>query len=267
MRITKLQARALERSITPDRFATYLSVSGGDADHARAPYRWDRELAVAFLADIALLEVALRNAMNEQLTRRWGPGWYRDSTIPLDDRSAGQLATAWERVRYDRVPGRIIAQCMFGFWVGLLDKGDHSGRPPRRLRCRYEERLWRGVLDRAFIGGRARARADGLQWNRAYAHRVVSRVNALRNRVAHHEPLINGFPLNGQGERVTAEEGHEDCLRLAAMLDRHLHSLLRDTSRVPLLLRRRPRQRDVRVRGLRRGASRGPRTVRVARRS
>lgn len=124
-------------------------------------------------------------------------------------------------------------------WRGLLDKGDHAGKGPRRVRCTYEI-LWRGVLDKAFPGGRAQADADGMRWNREYALAVATRVNELRNRVAHHEPLVNGLPLTGQRIRLTAQEAHEDTMRLAAMIDRDLHSLLAARSRVPVLLASRP---------------------------
>lgn len=239
MVLTTRQQAALDRSISPDRMSTYTGAALGDAAVARELYLWDRELSVAFLADLAVLEVALRNAMNEQLTNEWGADWYAQRRVPLDDRSVRQLADAWSRITGPKTHGRLVAQCMFGFWRGLLDRGDHLGRAPRRERCDYEV-LWRGVLSKAFPGGRAVAGADGLRWDRAYALAVVSRVNDPRNRVAHHEPLINGFPLSGQRRRRTAAEARADCLRLAAMLDRDLHALLIATSRVDEILARRP---------------------------
>lgn len=232
---------ALERSITPTRMSTYLSAASGDADLARNLHLWDRELSVAFHADLAILEVALRNAMNAQLVLKWGNLWYADLAVVLDDRTSRQLAEAWGRIPGDKTPGRVVAQCMFGFWRGLLDKGDHFGRAPRRVRCNYEVLLWRGVLDKAFPGGRAQATADNKKWERDYARAVVSRVNDLRNRVSHHEPLINGFPLTGQQVRQTATGSYEDCMRLASMLDRDLKSLLQATSKVPSVLSSRPR--------------------------
>lgn len=233
------QISALERSITPTRLSTYFAEAGGDAQRARELYLWDRDLAVAFLADLAILEVAMRNAMSAQLEAKWGPAWYANHDMPLDDRSMNTLHTAWTRVREPKTSGKLVAQCMFGFWRGLLDRGDHAGKSPRRVRCDYEV-LWRGVLDKAFPGGRAQAKADGHRWNREYALAVVTRVNELRNRFAHHEPLVRGFPLSGQSARLSAQEAHEDTLRLAAMLDRALHSFVLSHSNVPALLKNRP---------------------------
>lgn len=43
---------------------------------ARELYVWNRDLSAAFLADIAFIEIALRNATNAALARRWGDRWY-----------------------------------------------------------------------------------------------------------------------------------------------------------------------------------------------
>ncbi len=100
---------------------TYLSAaSGGDPDRARELYLWDRDLSVAFLGDLAILEVALRDAMSAQLEAKWGGvDWYENTAMPLDDRSMNTLSTAWGgRVKEPKTPGRLVAQCMFGFWRG-----------------------------------------------------------------------------------------------------------------------------------------------------
>lgn len=239
MSLSPQQVAALERSITPTRMTTYRGAAAGDSRLARDLYLWDRALSVALLGDLAILEVALRNAMSAQLEAKWGPRWFANTDLPLDDRSSRELANAWARITGTKTAGKLVAQCMFGFWRGLLDRGDHTGREPRRVRCDYEI-LWRGVLDKAFPGGRGQASADGMRWNRGYALSVVSRVNDLRNRVAHHEPLVNGYPLHGQHRRQSAREGYDDLIRLANMLDRDLASLIEARSSVPRLLADRP---------------------------
>lgn len=167
--------------IAPSHMNIYVAAASGDRSQALTIARWDRQLALALFADLAVLEPALRNSMNEQLTRRWGTRWYASQEVHLDE-------------------------------------------------------LWRGVLDRAFPGGRAQALRDGQRWQRGYALAVVGRVNELRNRVAHHEPLFTGVSLAGQLIRQSVQSSHGDCLRLAAMLDRDLHTFLLSTSAVPALL-------------------------------
>lgn len=224
---------------------TFLAAAGGDQVLARELYVWNRDLSMAILADIAMLEVAMRNAIDTALERKWGPHWYEKGPV-FDQRSMGQLATAWSRIPKGKksnrndpaLPGRLVANCMFGFWANLLDEGGPTGKGPRDEKADYDA-LWL-VIRREFKGARAEARASKAKYRREWVHGVVKIVNDLRNRAAHHEPLINGFPLNGQQRRLTAQQGHENCLKLARMLDSNLATWIESTSTVPRLLATRP---------------------------
>ncbi|MGZ0069675.1 hypothetical protein [Microbacterium arborescens] len=260
----------LNTAISPPRFATFLSAAAGDVALAHRLYVWNLDLSVAVLADIAIVEVALRNAMHDAASRVWGSHWYQSTDVLLDERSEGQLSRAFgylhksikQRANDADVPGRVVAQCMFGFWVNLLDSGDHVGRAPRRRRADYNV-LWETAFKHAFPGARLEARAqrkileakipDGpdraaqvarlrqeVAFNRTWVHGICKNVNGLRNRVAHHEPLINGLPLAGQGQRITAAEAHGQVLMVARMIDRDLATWLDTNSKVPALLANRP---------------------------
>lgn len=162
-------ATALDHAISPDRFGTYLTAGGGDDDQARALYIWDRDVASAVLADIAIVEVALRNTMNDALVAMHGPTWYT-LDIGLDDRSRRKLAGAWQRLPRDRrTPGRMVAQLMLGFWTELLDAGGKFGRAPQEWSNNYED-LWRAGLSKAFPGGRAEANSSSEQFTRTWTH-------------------------------------------------------------------------------------------------
>lgn len=255
----------LDKAVSPPRMKTFSNAAKGDLSLARRLYVWNRDLSVAFLADVAILEVALRNAMHEAAVRTWGGRWYADPQVRLDDRSLGQLSTAWRQLPAATraqpadpdLPGRLVAQCMFGFWTNLLDAGAYVGKDPRRFAVDYDI-LWHAAFKQAFPGGRAEARSQRVliqqhaarqtqiqaphtaTFTRAWVHGICKNVNELRNRVAHHEPLINGFPLNGQSRRVTAAEGHEDCRMLARMLDRDLATWLDGNTTVLAVLSARP---------------------------
>lgn len=79
-----------------------------------------------------------------------------------------------------------------------------------------------------------------VNFSRTWVHGICKNVNGLRNRVAHHKPFTNGFPLNGQQHRMTIGDGHEQIRILARMLDRRLASWIEQNSTVPALLRRHP---------------------------
>ncbi|MWV48957.1 hypothetical protein GRS96_06650 [Rathayibacter sp. VKM Ac-2803] len=195
-------------------------------------YLWDRDVAAAAMADIAILEVALRNAMSEALERRAGrPDWYSED-VGLDNRSLAAPSRAWQDVPANRrTPGRVVAQLMFGFWRNLLESGGDIGTGPLRRPVSYET-LWRDDLHTAFPGGRAVAASEGAHYTRTWTLRVLKDIHALRNRAAHHEPILTGIPLPGEGRRISAGQGSRACLTLASILDRDLASWLRGNSRL-----------------------------------
>lgn len=237
---------ALRKAISVDRMATYRTAAAARGCDELVLYIWDRDLASAVLADIAIVEVALRNALHTALTTGVGrPDWYLED-LGLDDRSRRALAQAWQRLpKAKRTPGRVVARLMFGFWANLLDAGGYYGSEPQAFKADYEQ-LFRSTLQRAFPGGRVEARSAGAQFTREWVHATVAIVQDLRNRAAHHEPLISGFPLNGQKDkhgnpvRLTVTQGHEACLLLARMLDRDLGGWLNAHSTVPGLLANKP---------------------------
>lgn len=242
---------ALDQAISTPRYGSYLHAAGQDKVLARKLYVWDRDLSTAILADLAIVEVALRNALHTVLTNAHGPEWYQN--IDLDDRSLKQVERAWGYLRnpvqgHPLTPGRLIAQCTFGMWVNLLDAGGYAGRDPRRVHADYEQ-LWRSTLRSAFPGGRVEARKDpdtNARFTRTWVHSIAKTVNVLRNRVAHHEPLLNGFPLPGQRSgqqqpsRLTAAEGVEAYMKLTRMIDRNLAEWIVDNTKVTALLAARP---------------------------
>lgn len=241
---TAAEAAALTRAISPDRLGTYTAAA--TTAGVLELYIWDRDLAAAIMADIAILEIALRNALHAALTSHFNTEEWYTLRIGLDDRSAKALSVAWNHLKKDkRTSGRVIGQLMFGFWTGLLDSGGYAGREPQTFQCDYEQ-LFRAVLHHAFPGGRPEARAASATFTRGWVHETVAIVNALRNRAAHHEPLVAGFPLPGQKDahgnpvRMTPTEGHGACMRLARLIDRDLASWLLSNTLVPALLAQRP---------------------------
>ncbi|MFJ4026739.1 hypothetical protein ACIPWF_06075 [Paenarthrobacter sp. NPDC089989] len=216
-----------------------MAAASYDHSLARQLYIWDRDVSAALLADIAIVEVAVRNAMAKQLEIAYGRFWYT-ADIGLDGPSRNKLAEAWSKLPQGRrTSGHLIAGLMFGFWKGLLEPGGYVGREPQRFRASHEL-LWNSCLNRAFRGGRSAATADGVKFTRTWTLGVVTIVHAARNRAAHHEPFVAGFPLPGQQHRLTVQQAHEACLKLARMLDRNLAGWLESTTRVPGILATRP---------------------------
>ena len=220
---------ALRRAISADRFAAYLVMSGRDVELACRLYLWDADIGVAVLRDIAMVEIALRNALTRQLESILGQRWFDDVALGRDqrlgiarDRAADELSTMGKSV----TSSRMTAQLSLGFWVNLLS----SPNDP----------LWRAGPYRAFPGGKLVARQTGERYGRFWVYAQARIVQVLRNRCAHHEPLLNGFPLPGQQKRLSAADGFAACLRLTRALDRDLADWLQQASTTSAVLAARP---------------------------
>ncbi|MFI6875754.1 Abi family protein [Streptomyces sp. NPDC050400] len=214
-------------------------------------YLWNVRLSAAFGEVIALAEVILRNAMAEQLAAEYGATWYARAEL-FDDRTMNGFRTTWRNITLPADPttgksaqkylravpaGKLVAESTFGCWVNLLDKGGTRGDGPYRKNVDYDSTLWRKALPKAFpnSGGK-----------RTTVFTTASHVRSLRNRTAHHEPLIDGVPLPGQADRrgntrrLTLPDAHTNVLRLVEYIDKDVATWHGQTSRVPELLRSRP---------------------------
>ncbi|MFJ3497817.1 hypothetical protein ACIPPJ_30090 [Streptomyces sp. NPDC086091] len=118
------------------------------------------------------------------------------------------------------------------FGADLLHKATR-GDGPYRKNVDYDSTLWRKALHKAFPnrGGK-----------RTTVFTTASHVRSLRNRTAHHEPLIDGVPLPGQTDRRgnTRRLTLAEVLRLVEYIDQGVATWLGQTSHVPELLRTRP---------------------------
>ncbi|MDT3724541.1 hypothetical protein ROS62_06415 [Streptomyces sp. DSM 41972] len=79
------------------------SRSAGDSTAALALYRWNSDLAAAFLEPLGHLEIMLRNALDARLVDRQQhrgrtTEWYIDRQVPLSGKARGDIAQAHERV-------------------------------------------------------------------------------------------------------------------------------------------------------------------------
>lgn len=162
------------------RMRSYLVAAGGDVAKARELYAWNAQMAGAALEQLAHLEVLLRNAVDLQLQKRIrereiGIPWFL--MPPFITAQSEAIETVRERLRQQNRETRdqIIAGLSFGFWTGWFGP-------------KYEE-LWRQNLRLAFPNGSGQ---------RKEIARLVEQIRKFRNRVAHHDSLLNvdiGFEM------------------------------------------------------------------------
>lgn len=208
-------AGAVERHLSPARLSTYLTATGGDLDAAVDLYRWNAAVSAALWESIGHTEVVLRNATHDALSARHAAKgrqgqWYDDPARELDQHARDDVAKAIRRTKAGASPpaGKVVAELSFGFWRFLLAK-------------RYTAGLW-PALRPAFP---FLASSDRLQ-----LEAPVERVHKLRNRVAHHEPLI--------AEPLAAR--YDNILTIVGAVDPTLRAWVDNDSRVLSLLALRP---------------------------
>ena len=71
----------------------------GDRKRALELYTWNTKISAAFYGPLQGLEIALRNAIHQQLTRCYSAAWYDNPAVGLDLGGRGRIADAKRRPR------------------------------------------------------------------------------------------------------------------------------------------------------------------------
>ena len=148
----------------------YLLLADDDRRVALKLYEWNTGLSESFYGLLQGLEVALRNAMHSVMCNAYGRlDWYE--ACPLSEAHKDTIRKAKQRILGDKkllVPGKVVSELTFGFWVVLTS-------PP------YAQSLWDKFLHKAFVK----------KLGRKTIHKRLDKIRKLRNRVAHHESILD----------------------------------------------------------------------------
>ena len=170
----------LERTLSADRLDPYRTSVGGDRELAVRLYEQNTLLAESLYGVLQGLEVALRNSMHEQLAAGHGrPDWW--NAVGLEPEQATMLQKAQSALNREGKPlgpGRIVAELSFGFWTGLTGP-------------RYGD-LWKNHLVKIF---------PRRPVQRAEVQMRLNSIRKLRNRIAHHEPILSR-PLQRDANQI-----------------------------------------------------------------
>ena len=176
----------LESTLSPERLSTYAQAARSqNPEEAFRLYLWNMALSSGFYGMLQGLEITVRNAMHKQLSARYGRHWYDSQGVGLDSGGLRRVQNAKTELSNKGLkspsPPRVVAGLSFGFWVSLLGPGGRilsSG-----TKANYEMTIWRPALHRAFPHARS--------LHRKKAHTALESLRILRNRIAHHEPILN----------------------------------------------------------------------------
>ena len=142
-------------------------------DQALALYALNTQVSESLYTPLQMLEVSLRNRIHSVLSDCMQENWFEEDGFLKILNQRDQVVIARDRlVKFGKEPttGRLVAALSFSFWTSMLARN-------------YED-LWQQTLNRI-----AR-RNDGQNLRRKDLSEPLARIRLFRNRIAHHEPVI-----------------------------------------------------------------------------
>jgi hypothetical protein len=171
---------AFERVMSAPRMTRYLVACGNKSRKAMTLYRLNLRLSQEFLTVISCLEVGLRNSIDRVYLNQLGAQWLRVAASPggvFDNVHCRKTATiindAVHRLGARYTHNKLVAEMDFGMWRYLFARPQFAAAGRTLL----------SVFP-------AKPRSTSLvQYNSSYVFGELAKINDLRNRIAHHEPI------------------------------------------------------------------------------
>ena len=194
----------LKYYLSSPRFNVYLAKTNNDFNKAYRLYKVNIELSEAFYPILSVIEVSLRNAVNETLKRHFnGPYWFKNSLpiefLPFVSDATQKLTAQRKTLTADQ----IVAELNFGFWNRLFNR-------------HYTGSLWK-PLRLIFQNTPKNLRKRDIIANALY------RIRTLRNRIYHYEPIFDNLQ--------DIERQYIEMLTFLTWFDNDLPKLLTDIDR------------------------------------
>ena len=174
-----------EHFFSQKRLDRYLSACNGDKRKAMTLYRYNLRLAQELLTIVSCFEVSLRNAIDDILVPQFGNEWLKDSvlqggmfTLPILYKTNRTITDALQKLRaqgsYSH--SKLLAQMDFGMWKYMYSPVQYN------------------LTHQSLMGAFPYKQRSTPQMhiNQSYIFNELDKINTLRNRIAHHEPLC--FP-------------------------------------------------------------------------
>jgi hypothetical protein len=164
----------IETVLSCERFGRYVGWAAGDRMAAIALYSHNARLSEALSIPIHGLEIALRNRIHVVMTEAFGEYWFELAGLLATPHQQEQLVSAYNEIGKkgkDANPGHIVAALTLSFWTTMLSPA-------------YEA-LWRSHLYRIASA------ENGKRLPRKSLSRPLTQIRLLRNRIAHHEPILH----------------------------------------------------------------------------
>ncbi len=197
------------KDLSEARFAPYLKNAGFDKHYAFSLYLYNARLSKAFLYPLHILEITLRNRMNEIFSVNFDEKWYQDKAFRsgLSSESMDALDRGISRAKKPKKED-IIATLTFDFWSNLF-------------RPEYDRFVWQTNM---------RILLPNVNLTRKEFEKVVRKINGFRNRIAHYEPI----------HKINLSEMHVVIIDILSWLSNDISNWVKHYSTVNECLRMKP---------------------------
>lgn len=182
-----MQYRDFVSVMSISRMSRYLTACNGNTRKAMTLYRKNLQLSQELFTVISCFEIALRNAIDNHCIQHSGPNWLRAGASPggMFD-NANCMITAQTikdeifKLNHQYTHAKLVAELGFGFWRYLFSAHHYRATGQNLLQI---------------FKGKPRS-TTLVQYNASYIFNELAKINYLRNRIAHHEPIcfIPGQP-------------------------------------------------------------------------
>lgn len=165
----------IDKIISNERLKPYFAHHQGNQEKAIEHYKSNILVSEAFYPLLSILEIGLRNSIDNQLTLRFkDKNWFENHEfIKIASRfQIDRISDARSNILSEKkeiTSGRIISELSFGFWTSLFD-------------TKFEMTLWK-TLRLAFPNCPKEIR------KRRTMSSKFNSVRKLRNRIFHHEAI------------------------------------------------------------------------------
>jgi len=173
--------------MTPTRMNRYLTACGGNSRKAMTLYRKNLQLTQELFTVIGCFEVALRNAIDSKNVSVFGHDWLKDGAdtggIFDNDRCRLTKQNINEAISklhtYNHF--KLVAELGFGFWRFMFAQNQFNAT----------NRILLHVFSLKPTS------TPTMQYNNTYIFNQLAKLNDIRNRMAHHEPIcfLPGKPV------------------------------------------------------------------------
>jgi len=161
----------IHKYITEKRFSKYASLS---------QYEENLSLSKQYYIPLSILEVSLRNAINQHFEKFYGAGWLLNEASFLQKDHLSKIFDAKNKIisrKETLTKDKLVAELSFGFWVNLF-KSSYD----RQMRIANLKQIFTNLPSK-----------DIKLINRNELFQKINHIRNFRNRIFHHEKIVNNM--------------------------------------------------------------------------